>query len=227
MTHGISPFGRTPLAASTRYQIRKQLLHIANSYSASSEHRRDKSFVRVPNGPYTHRQIAEFSSWAAMQPTPIRHSNAHALLGLAEGAGLTVSEIANCLVRDVSIDGLGAVVSARGPKPRMVPIDESIVSTLLVALKGRSPDDFVYQGNRDRKTPGTLVSNADWTGPERPTATRLRTTWIVERLNANVPLKLILSMAGMADRSSLSEYLPFVSLPDESQWRHLVSRRAR
>jgi hypothetical protein len=227
MSDGISPPGRTPLAPSTRNQIRKQLLHLTNSYSANSEHRREKTFARVPHGPYSGRQLAEFSSWAAMQPTPLRYSNAHALLGLAEGAGLTASEIANCLVRDVSVDALGAVVTIRGPKRRTVPVDESNVSTLLVAVEGRSPDDFVYQGNRNRQTPTTLVSGADWTGPERPTATRLRTTWIVERLNANAPPKLVLAMAGLANKSALSEYLPFVSLPDESQWRHLLSRRCR
>lgn len=227
MSEGVSPPGRTPFAPTTRNQIRKQLLHLANSYSVNSEYRRKKTFARVPRGPYSDRQLAEFSSWAAMQPTPIRYSNAHALLGLAEGAGLTASEIANCLVSDVSVDSLGAVVTIRGPKLRTVHIDESNVSTLLVALEDRRQGDFVYEGNRNRQTPATLVSGADWTGPERPTATRLRTTWIVERLNANVPPKLVLAMAGLADKSALSEYLPFISLPEESEWRRLVSRRSR
>jgi hypothetical protein len=227
MQEGASMTGRLPLAASTRHHIRSQLEHISTSYSGDLDRRRDYSFKRGTLVPYTRRESAEFSSWAAMQPTPLRFVNAHALLGLAEGAGLHVLEIAACRVGDISLDAFGAVVAIRGSKARAVPVDEASVSTLQVALEDRNPDDYVYQGNRNRKTPGTLVSNADWTGSERPQAQRLRATWIIERLNANVPVKLVLEMAGIGDPSGLKAYLPFVTTPDKSEWRRLVSRTAQ
>lgn len=74
------------------------------------------------------------------------------MIALAYGSGLRVSEVIDLKVKDVFLDELTIHLKlAKGNKDRLTVIPEKLINNLLVFIKDKKPDDFVFESNRGGK----------------------------------------------------------------------------
>lgn len=167
-----------------------------------------------PIRPYTSAELAALISWSATLSTSQRRNDAAVLIGLGLGAGLTAAEIGAARVRDLSVVGQGVSVAVSGARDRTVPV-LGRWELLLTSQTGRPADEFLFRPRREDSWPN-LISNfvTQSPGPVRPQTQRMRSTWIVEHLNAWVPPALILESAGIESLDALTRFMRYVSPVD-------------
>lgn len=167
-----------------------------------------------PIRPYASGELAALISWATTLSTAQRRNDAAVLIGLGLGAGLTAAEVGAARVRDLSFDREGVSVIVSGERDRVVPVFGRW-ELLLVAQASRPVDEFLFRPRREGAWPN-LISNfvTQSPGAVRPQTQRMRSTWIVEHLNAWVPPALILEASGIESLDALARFMRYVSPVD-------------
>jgi integrase len=130
--------------------------------------------------PYSRAQIAGFLALADAQPTAARRMRAGGLVCLGAGAGLIRGDLRQARGTDVACRSGGVIVTARGARPRAVPVLARYHARLLAAAEfagtglicgGADP------GRRNLTNPLIRALDGD-DGLPRLDTSRLRATWL-------------------------------------------------
>ncbi|ROP74068.1 hypothetical protein EDF19_0142 [Curtobacterium sp. PhB115] len=162
-----------------------------------------------PLAPYTSAELAELNSWRLGLPTSLAKRNAATLLSLGAGAGLTPAEIITARREDVSVVGDDdRVIAVRGDRARSVPVRREWVRVLDLA---RTTDEsLLFHGYDFEEYPARPIASFISAHPAKvqPTLTRLRSGWIANLIDANIPDGLIAELAGV-DVVTVARYYPY------------------
>ncbi len=130
--------------------------------------------------PYSQAEIDGFLALADAQPTMERRMRAAGLVCLGAGAGLIRGDLRDARGTDIACRSGGVVVTARGARPRTVPVLARYHARLLAAA--RSAGNALICGGADlgrRNITNPLIIALDGgTGLPRLDTSRLRATWL-------------------------------------------------
>lgn len=163
--------------------------------------------------PFTPSQLAQFESWASTLSTLSRRQNAHGLLALCAGAGLTAQEFVRVSPRDVTCHNGTYFVDVIDPENgtiRTVPVLDEWAPSMENSLHNNT-NELLFRGHRGRDVEcrglQTFLTECTPPGATRATASRLRATWLTTQLHRRVPLQLMLELSGLTSLSSLDAHL--------------------
>jgi len=195
-------------SADHRWGVSRQLVKIGRELADA-----DLLALPAPDGkprpPFTTKEIASMHSWANSLSTSLKRRNAWALLGLAGGAGLTTTEIADARVSDIHRDGTVVFVDVRGANARRVPVRNSWARVLLRSVEGRErADELLFHGHRFAEYPPRAIQTflTENRASVRPTPMRLRNSWLLHHINNNVPPQILREVSGIVDYQTLMRY---------------------
>lgn len=169
--------------------------------------------------PYSAQELVSLCSWAQGQNTQYRRVHAHLLLSLGLGAGLSNAEILAVQSRHLHVDSEGILIEVEGRRSRMIPLLAAWEQPLLDYSQARpvNPRQFIFRPlangeGRSARNSNTIGNFVDQTKPPtvKPTAQRMRVTWIVTHLSAGTPLKPLIVAAGVDSLEALTRYLQFI-----------------
>lgn len=178
--------------------------------------------------PYTDVECAAFVRLARNQPTAAKRRALSALVALGLGAGLDGREqkaVSPDQVREVDLgDQVALVVSVGGDRAREVVVRAQYDALLREALhlheeEGRRRDQPLYGRSNERNNVTTAVTSKAVTATGAGVdinATRLRATWLVALMEAQVPLSVLLRTAGLRGARTLVDLLPYCAAPTEA-----------
>jgi len=174
--------------------------------------------------PHTSRERATFVSWANTLSTPHKRQNAQTLLGLAGGAGLTAQQIMDAKVTDIEIDGDRAFVTIHEPQRRRIPVRRPWVKILANGIGTRTSGDAFRAYRLEEYPPNQLQQFLTRNrGELRPSVARLRSGWLVELIDANLPLDVLLAITGFTTLASLRPYLRYAQRHDATDWSAVIA----
>lgn len=203
------------LTVAARGNRRSLLLKIA-------EHLRGELPVRLrplpssdPSAPYDSREVVSIISWARAQSTQERRINAHLLVSIGFGAGLSAVEIIRLRTRHIHRTGNEVDVIVDDGRVRSVPVLHSF-ATLMPDLSHRHPDSFAFRPHRTSLSENAIsnfVARAKGIGLS-PQTQRMRATWVIHHLNAGTPLRALMAGAGLESIDALARFERFLAPVD-------------
>lgn len=175
--------------------------------------------------PYTPDQCEQFAMVALAQNTVARERNACYLIGLSLGAGLAPEDYRAVRCADITeqhtTDGTTylTVTVTRAGASRTVPIRSAYEPLVRRALELSTdlPSDALVLGGKATKRNVTESARREILtarGPLDLEVNRLRTTWLFALMNAQVPLRELLQMAGLRSPRTLTNLLPLCPAPN-------------
>jgi len=203
------------LTAAARGNRRSILLRIAEFFATIPAKRLPPLPASNPSAPYTAREQVSILSWARAQSTADRKRNAHVLLCLSMGAGLSAQEIIALRVGDVSRSGHDVDVRIREGRRRRIPI-LSAYADLMPDLSGFDTAAFAFRPGRSDTFVNAIsnfVRRGD-SGGLRPTTQRMRATWLVHHLDSCVSLSVLSRAAGLDSLDALARFEHFMAPVD-------------
>ena len=202
------------LSAGTVRNYRGYLERVATAVGAVVSERPMSIPGKKVAAPYSPEQEKQFGVWARTVVTELGVARAMALLGLVAGAGLRNEELPLVRVADV-IDEAGMWIRVHGAVDRLTPVRQEWAPYLRRRIEELDRAEFVFP-------PGGPVAargiQAWQIGPDRtphPVPNRLRSTWIVTHLRADVPPESLLAWSGITRGETIANYLQF--LPDATE----------
>jgi hypothetical protein len=181
--------------------------------------------VQPPYSPY---ECASFVRLARNQPTLTTRRGVSAVVSLGLGAGLSAHEQrtvtpTHIMELEIAPGVFGLFVRVEGANPRTVIVRSQYEQLLREALRfhfeqKRSATDLLYGESSSRKNVTANVrkhaKTAAGSGIDIDPA-RLRSTWLVACMSANVPLGALLQASGLRSARTLVDLLPHCSKPSE------------
>lgn len=173
--------------------------------------------------PYSPNEMANFRFWALGQKTEAKRRKAMLMLILAAGAALRPVEVIDVTPEDILVDENGVFINVRGgTHPRFVPLLAEWEDWCVALLEDADPDIPLW-GPPNRSDGGNLFSSfTQYTIGEHPRSERLRSTWIVGRLQAGVSVKELFRALGFEKFENLPRYLAFVQEMDVAAYRAAI-----
>ncbi|MET0887894.1 MAG: hypothetical protein ABWX92_15760 [Mycetocola sp.] len=165
--------------------------------------KRAVSTVSDPLAPYTQQEQSQLRDWAMWQGLPSRTLRCTAIAALGLGCGLTSEEMLHVRADDITTlsDGmLGVRVTDK--RERTVPVltewnDE--LETVKAEATG-----FVISPNAESRQSALLKDSIkESRGTIKPTAQRMRNTWLLTHIDNSVPLPVLMKAAGLTSPDSL------------------------
>ena len=179
------------------------------------------------NPPYSPAECAAYLRLARLQPTSATRRGMSSLLALGLGAGLSSQEqreVSDERIHEVDLDGEKVlVVDVPGPRARHVvvraPYDDLLREAIaLHREQGRRTNQPLYGTKVDRHNASATVTGSARTafgvGVEIDPA-RLRSTWLVALMSADLPLGVLLKVSGLRSARTLVDLLPYCPEPSE------------
>ena len=179
------------------------------------------------NPPYSPAECAAFLRLARLQPTAATRRGMSSLVALGLGAGLSSQEqreISDERVHEVDLDGEKVlVVDVPSPRARRVvvraPYDDLLREAItLHREQGRRASQPLYGTKVDRRNASATVTGSARTafgvGVELDPA-RLRSTWLVALMSADLPLGVLLKVSGLRSARTLVDLVPYCPEPSE------------
>lgn len=169
---------------------------------------------------YTRAEQAALWSWAAGQPTNALRDGCRLLLALGLGAGLESAEILTLRTHDVTVHSNGAVVVAvRSRLARRVvcrrPVENTLAELAELAAAATSRPCYLFRPHahaRDKNTVGNFVARTHKVPGCPPLIqARARSTWLIDLINAQLPLPVLVAAAGVETLHALSRFLPYAT----------------
>ncbi|MER3392045.1 MAG: hypothetical protein RIC81_05995 [Microcella pacifica] len=204
--------------ASTRSRAATVLAHVSAVVTGDERPVTKVKYAESLGAPYLPSDEAWLRGWPDKQSTAGRRRNAHGVLGLCRGAGLTRHEVELVRVSDVHLSDATPHALVRGARPRIAPINPAWANhlELVMATAGAAGDFLLAPASTAarRSLMSEITSRLDAHGP-RPH--RLRSTWIVEWLQL-APAPYVLTIAGLSTFQAFDRHLPYVTfgLPTEA-----------
>ncbi|MFN3707392.1 hypothetical protein [Microcella sp.] len=173
-----------------------------------------------PMTPYTPADVVQLRSWAAAQQTESRRRNAHILLALGLGAGLTAKELLAVRSDDITCTDEGVHVAVTGARPRQVTVLREWETHLLDAQE----DGWLFRQRRHGHNRNLITDFVSHSEQRVDLQTRrMRSTWIVHHFTVGTPTLVLLAASGVQSLVSLDRFVRFAPLPNPIE----ASRRLR
>lgn len=187
---------------------RKMLLRLADI--APSVEKRAVSTASAPERPYSDAELATFQHWATFQRTDHQRASCMAIFALCVGCGLASGEVLAVRGSDLlDLDGVLAVQVERDG--RTVPVVDRWREIFQTVMANTSKTDAFLVAPKATNRKGAMQHLLRATaGQVKPTAARLRMTWLVAHLEAGTPLAALLPASGMTSTDSLRRAMSFV-----------------
>lgn len=172
-----------------------------------------------PMAPYTAAELVQLQSWAATQRTESRRRNAHVLLALGLGAGLSASEVQGVRADHITVDSHGVHIAVDGVRARRV--------TVLRQWEEHVYPDGEYKWLFRQRRQGmnrNLITDFVADSEQRVDlkTRRMRSTWIVHHFTVGTPPLVLMAAAGVQSLEPLDRYVKFAPQPEpEYAGRHL------
>jgi hypothetical protein len=165
--------------------------------------------------PYTRSEVSGLVSWSAGLSTESLRRNTLVLLAMGLGAGLTAQEMTRLTGDDVFVDEHGVVVRVIGQSQREIPVLRRWEDHLAAFAREAGPRP-VFLPTRTRIL-GHAISNflERCSSSHVPgfSVLRLRTTWIVNQMEAGTPLPMLSAIAGVGP-TQLARYFELLPASD-------------
>jgi len=212
------------LTAAARGNRRSLLLRMAEHLVKAEPRRLPPIPPSNPSEPYSQRELVSTISWARGQSTPARRMNAHVLIALGLGAGLSAQEIIAVRVQDVHRSGASVTIHLSSGRARTVPMIQEYAE-LMPDQSEYDPDAFAFRPGRADlyiNAISNFITRGNQTSSIRPQSQRMRATWIVRHLNARTPLSVLTAAAGLESLDALARFEGFAAeVPSEEAERLL------
>ncbi|MBM7803321.1 integrase [Curtobacterium luteum] len=204
------------LTAAARGNRRSLLLRMAEHLSKAPSTRLPPLPASDPSVPYDRREVVSVMSWARAQSTADRRKNAHVLVCLGLGAGLSAQEIIAVRNQDITRYGpdIDIDITVASGRRRRVPMLGEFAGIL--PDTSEDADAFAFRPGR-RTTYTNAISNFIARGNSsgvRPHTQRMRATWLVRQLNARTPLSVLFQAAGLESLDALARFERFAAPVD-------------
>jgi hypothetical protein len=150
-----------------------------------------------------------------------------ALVGLGLGAGLSANEqrhVTPSHLREIDLEGRKVfIVRVTGERAREVivraPYDQLVRDALRLHREARRGESTpLYGRSPDRRNASAIATHRAKTavGPGvEVDAARLRSTWLVAAMSADLPLGVLLKVSGLRGARTLVDLLEYCPEPDE------------
>ncbi|MDN5767667.1 MAG: tyrosine-type recombinase/integrase [Humibacillus sp.] len=168
--------------------------------------------------PYSAAETVALRAWADSQDTAERRASAQVLLALLLGAGLHSHEVLALRVRDIEVDDAGVLLRVRGQRARAVPVRSDYEQMLIELLTDAPGEQYVFAPEQSSRRSGLVPAFVAQSNPQpglRPTARRLRATWVVAHITAGVPAPILVRAAGLTNLRPYERWL--YTLPEYEQ----------
>ncbi|AXT86254.1 hypothetical protein C6I20_14405 [Aeromicrobium sp. A1-2] len=165
--------------------------------------------------PYTASEKVGLRSFVNGQATEHRRKNLEVVVALAAGAGVTAVELLLLTSDHIEVRRNTVLVHIPGKNSRTVPVLAEWEDMVRVVAKAAPKTGPLVLRNYVKYRVGNAVADFLWTcngEGVKPHCQRLRSTWMVDHLNAATPVDLLLKLAGVTQVSTLQRYLPFVDV---------------
>ncbi|KJL28286.1 hypothetical protein [Microbacterium oxydans] len=186
---------------------RKMLRRLAGI--APSVEKRAVSTSSEPERPYSDDELAIFQHWASYQRTDHQRAACMAIFALGVGCGLSSGEI--LAVRGSALLDLDGVLAVRVARDgRIVPVVDRWEECFAKVMADNPTDALVVAPHATHRYGAMQHILRTSKGDLKPTAARLRMTWLVAHLEAGTPLAALLPASGMTSTDSLRRAMSFV-----------------
>lgn len=185
--------------------------------------------------PYTLTEMASHWSWAAGQPTERLRRGCRVLLTLVRGCGVEAGEVMKVRVPDVrrASDHEGPVcLTVRGPGERQVVCRRRWEDHLYAearAFAGQAA--YLFQPGCQSRTTSVITAFLAQTHPAPATPalklSRLRATWFLDLIEAQLPVPVLLAAAGPGALKLMNRVLPYLSNGQADQAARLLRGEAQ
>jgi hypothetical protein len=162
--------------------------------------------------PYERDELADLVAAARGLTTPHRRENAEIVVGLGVGGGFTNGEINALVGTDIDVTDEGVMVTVGlGMRARRVVVRaewEQVIADRAAEVGNRP----VFRPDRTRIRPldiAKFLDSLNFAHLPRLTVQRLRVTWIVEQLAAQVPIQVVAAAAGVS-AAQIGRYVRYV-----------------
>jgi site-specific recombinase XerC len=169
--------------------------------------------------PYSPAEMTALRRAAAEQPTLALQRGMCLCLGLGAGAGLSSADfrsLQRCHVEDRGPAGL--LVQIPGAQPRRVPVLRWYEDLVRMGLDGLQTEELLLAGREDRRNLAARAVEKAVLHEHCPKVeqSRLRHTWLSHLLGASVPLRVLLTAAGLRSARTLTDLAALLPPPDQS-----------
>lgn len=198
---------------SVRSILLRMSARLIGEHKGASEDRRSYN-GSVGKKPYTTSEKIGLRSFIDGQRTPHRRDALEVIVSLGAGAGLSSVDMLKLTASDIERRGEALIVHVPGPKARQVPVLDQWDDLVETALRKAPLQGPLLLPTYVNYRTGNAVADFLWgcNGEGvRPQSQRLRSTWIVDHLNAATPLNLLLKTAGVAKPTAFDRYLPYTA----------------
>lgn len=199
------------LTEAARGNRRSLLLRVSEQVAGGLVRRLPPLQPSDPSTPYSGRDLVSIISWARGQSTQERKTNAHLLICLGFGAGLSAQEIIALRVEDIAARDGEIDIRVRAGRPRTVPVLHRFAEAMPAPLSD-DPKAFAFRPGRTLEFVNAISNfvQRGYAGGLRPSSQRMRATWIVHHLNAGTPLPLLVAAAGLESLDALARFQRFI-----------------
>lgn len=139
-------------------------------------------------------------------------------VGLAAGGGLDAIDIRHQIASGIVDRGDdGILVHVGGPRPRTVVIRREYEELVRTGMAGLRKNELVLRnhGKNTTNPVGLALDRMEINGDcPRIDVARLRSTWLTWLLNQQVPLRIVMQVAGLKSARTLGDLLPFLASDD-------------
>lgn len=188
---------------------------LAAAWSGEARPSTTVHYAEAFEAPYHASDTPWMWSWARAQNTELQRINAHAVLGLCRGAGLTTAELLLARVGDITVSDSSCLVQVRGDSPRRVPIDPEWVRALAPALDAAAhAEDLLVSPAARRQRREAINKITVRRDVPTPLPHRLRSTWIIEWLD-RAPVAQVLAVSGLRTIKALDRHQPYLAPAEE------------
>lgn len=196
--------------SSTKGRRRSLLLRVGEALNVIPRTRQLTPLApAAPSAPYTVDEVDGIWQWA-MRQIPPKRQPAQVLIVLGLGAGLPPRDLCSVRAIDVLNDGTAVRVA-----DRIIPVTAAWQDSLREALAhAEEPTAPLFRphivGSKNMVT--NFVATCANEGL-RPSAQRMRATWLVEHLSDGTPMQDLLWWAGLKSMDALVRYERFLPPP--------------
>lgn len=204
----------------------------------SGGRRQTKVAYRGGSAPYSPAEEQAFLLLARHQPTLIKRVRLATVIALGAGAGLDSSDLRGVRPADIEVltdpADVFQVTVRSGRRPRTVVVRAVYRELLAEALclhreAGFSDADTLLGCEENRSVASRVVEQSvTATGePVRIEIARLRATWLLAVMHAQVPLTVILQAAGLKSARPIADLIAYLPEPDSTEFAQLLAGAGR
>lgn len=204
----------------------------------SGGRRQTKVAYRGGSAPYTPAEEQAFLLLARHQPTLIKRARLATVIALGAGAGLDSSDLRGVRPADIEVltdpADVFKVTVRSGRRPRTVVVRTAYRELLAEALclhreAGFSDADTLLGCDENRNVASRVIEQSlTATGePVRIEITRLRATWLLAVMHAQVPLTVILQTAGLKSARPIADLIAYLPEADPTDFAQLLAGAGR